>query len=216
MRKSSETVLSHDWSSEVQPLAYQIGRSTCWVTSIINGIMFLRNGERIGYLQYKTMQSTLNSFLRSGKEGKYEGVWFETDEEFGVYENVMKLLENTFSLCIRTASGAEVADEIRRLHFCKQVAVCSVGNGDHGILLNGKSECGNWLLAFDPWWYDDKRTGNKNVQFPKNGTSTNVRIKMCHLFEPYVRFKEEYKTGRAYPMGMNLDERCLTVIESTT
>ena len=101
-------MLSHDWSYETQPLAYQIGRSTCWVTSIINGIMCLRNGERIGYLQYRTMQSALNSFLRSGKEGKCEGVWFETDEEFGVYENVIRFLGTLFSLRIRTTNGAEV------------------------------------------------------------------------------------------------------------
>jgi len=201
----------------MQPLAYQIGRSTCWITSIINGIMFLRNGERIGYLQYKIMQHALSSFLRSGKEGKWEGVWFETDEEFGVYDDVMKFLETLFSLSIRTMKAAEVADATRHLHFVDQVAICDVGNGDHSILLNGKSECGNWLSAFDPWWHGGDRTDSENVRFPEETISTNVEIKMCHLLEdPYGKYEEEYKTGEAYPMGQNTAERSLTIIESTT
>ena len=201
----------------MQPLAYQIGRSSCWVTSIINGIMFLRNGERIGYLQYKTMQLALNSFLRSREEGKCEGVWFETDEEFDVYENVMKLLESFFALRICTKSFAEVADAIRQLHFNKQVAISSVGNGDHGILLNGKSECGCWLSAFDPWWYDGVRTDNGNVRFPEERIRTNVQIRMCHLIEdPFYRYMKEYRKGTAYPMGKKKAEHLLTIIESTT
>ena len=203
----------------MQPLAYQIGRSTCWITSIINGIMFLRNGERIGYLQYKIMQHALDSFLRSQgeKEGECEGVWFETDEEFGVYDNVMQFLETLFSLSIRTMRASKVADATRHLDFVGQVAICDVGNGDHSILLNGRSECGNWLSAFDPWWYGGDRTDSENVRFPEETISTNVEIRMCHLLEdPCGRYEEEYKTGKAYPMGQNTAKRSLTIIESTT
>ena len=203
----------------MQPLAYQIGRSTCWITSIINGIMFLRNGERIGYLRYKTMQYALNSFLRNQgeQEGECEGVWFETNEEFSVYDNVMKFLETLFSLSIRTMRSAEVADATRSLHFVGQVAVCDVGNGGHSILLNGKSNCGNWLSAFDPWWYGGDRTNSENVRFPKETISTNVEIQMCHLLEdPYGMYEEEYNMGQAYPMGQNMAKRSLTIIESNT
>ena len=199
----------------MQPLAYQIGRSTCWVTSIINGIMFLRNRERIGYLHYKTMQTALNSFLRSNEKG-YEGIWFETDEEFGVYENVMKLLESFFELRICT-KRSQVVDAIRQLHFNKQVAICSVGNGDHGILLNGKSECGCWLSAFDPWWYDGVRSDNVNVRFPEEGIRTNVQIRIRHLLEDSLgTYRQEYGKGTAYPMGKNKNEHLLTIMESTT
>ena len=179
--------------------------------------MFLRNGERIGYLQYKTMQLALNSFLRSGKEGKWEGVWFETDEEFCVYENVLKLLESFFALRICTKRCTEVVGAIRQLHFDKQVAICSVGNGDHGILLNGKSECGCWLSAFDPWWYDGARIDNGNVRFPEHRIWANVQIRMCHLLEDTMdNYRKEYAKGTAYPMGRNKTEHFLTIIESTT
>ena len=45
----------------MQPLTYQIGESTCWATSLINGIMFLREGNRIDSLQYKTLHFALNA-----------------------------------------------------------------------------------------------------------------------------------------------------------
>ena len=60
----------------MQPLSYQIGRCTCWGTSIMNGIMFLRwkhlceEEARIESFQYKILHAALNSLLRR------EGVWF--------------------------------------------------------------------------------------------------------------------------------------------
>ena len=94
------------------------------------------------------------------------------------------------------------------------MAICDVGNGDHSILLNRKSECGNWLSAFDPWWYDDNRTDNGNVQFPGESW-TNVRISMQHLLrDPLDVYLDEYNSGKAYPMGMNIEKRFLAVIES--
>ena len=201
----------------MQPLAYQIGRNTCLIASIINGIMFLRNGERIGYLHYKIMQTVLNSFLRSGVDAEPEGVWLDTDKEFGDYENVMKLLESFFELRICTKRFAEVADTIRQLHFNRQVAICNVGNGDHSILLNKKSECGCWLSAFDPWWYPGVRTDNANVRFPKRKIWKNAEIRMCHLLEdPFGQYEDEYAKGTAYPMGEYENEHLVTIMKSTT
>ena len=172
--------------------------------------MFLREGNRIGSLQYKTLHFALNAVLGRTGVRFADGAF-----DFRDYESVVKMLETFFALRFRTARGAEVADEIPRLHFHRQVAICDVGNGDHSILLNGKSECGNSLLAFDPWWYDDNRTDNNNAQFPGE-SCTNVRICMRHLLEdPLDMYLEEYNTGKAYPMGMNIEKRFLTVIEPT-
>lgn len=197
----------------MQPLAYQIGKSTCWATSFINGIMFLRKGERIDSRRYKIMQSKLNSLLRK------EGVRYDTVDGFRDYESVRNRLEKLFVLRIRTKRGAEVARAIRQLHFKKQVAICDVGNGDHSILLNGKSKRGKWLYAFDPWWHGEDRKSNGNVRIPKYKTCVNVKIKMRHLLEdPYSRYEKQYETGSAYPMGAGKGKanHFLTVIESTT
>ena len=190
----------------MQPLAYQVGKSTCWIASVFNAVMFLRKGERIGHRKYKIMHCTLNSFLRR------KGVYYDTDD---VHKNVKEMLEKLFALQVCTQRGADVVDAICRLHFKGQVAICDVGNGDHSILLNGKSECGSWLSAFDPWWYEADRKKNKNVRFPKGNirTEVNVKIRMHHLLKhPY---DEKYQSGEAYPMGEE-KHHCLTVIESTT
>ena len=99
------------------------------------------------------------------------------------------------------------------------MAICDVGDGDHSILLNGKSKCGSWLSAFDPWWYAADRKANKNVRFPRGNfqTEVNVKIRMHHLLKhPYAKkYKDKYESGKAYPMGKK-KYHCLTVIESPT
>ena len=195
----------------MQPLAHQVGESTCWIASVFNAVMFLRKGERIGHLEYKCMHSTLNYFLRR------EGVRYDTDE-FCVHKKVKEMLGELFALRVCTQRGADVVNAIRHLHFEGQVAICDVGKGDHSILLNGKSECGSWLSAFDPWWYEAGRGANENVRFPRENirTTVNVEIRMRHLLQdPYAKYKNKYRSGRAYPMGKK-KYHCLTVIESTT
>lgn len=196
----------------MQPLSYQIGNSTCWITSIINGITFLSEGERISSFQYKALHAALNSILWK------TGVWYwEDGEDYSAFEHVLEMLESTFRLQFNHYQGGDVADGIRNLRFGKQVAVCDVGNGDHSILLNGISECGEWLLAFDPWWYGDGLDSNDNVEFPdENGGRHvhNVRIRREHLLnDPFRGNEAAYSGGQAYPMGKNTDKRFLTVLE---
>ena len=97
----------------MQPLAYQVGKSTCWIASVFNAVMFLRKGERIGHREYKIMHSTLNSFLRS------EGVLYDTGE-IDVHKKAKEMLGAHFALRVctqRGADGADVVDAIPKLHF---------------------------------------------------------------------------------------------------
>ena len=114
------------------------------------------------------------------------------------------------------AIGAEVSDGIRNLDFDRQVAVCDVGNGDHAILLNGKGKRkrGDWLYAFDPWWYGQVRANNANVTFP-NKFHANVLIRLRHLLDDAYE-RNSFSTGIAYPMGEETDKHFLTVIEYKT
>ena len=195
----------------MQPLAYQIGATTCWATSIINGIMFLRNGERIKSTQYKILHSALNSILRR------EGVPYDEKCDFEDYESVIEVLKTQFPLSFTPVRGSGVKKRIAKLNYKEQVAVCDVGAGDHSILLNGKSKCGKWLSAFDPWWYcrtKNDRTSSEIVQFPDDELGVNVRINMHHLLEhPYCKYKELFGNGKAYPMGCDTKKHFLTVIK---
>lgn len=199
----------------MQPLSYQIGKSTCWITSIINGIMFLRNGNRIRSFEYKTLHAAVDPMLREA------GVWYDYDdnEERRAFEHSLKVLRKTFRISFTNFRGREVADQVIGLDFTSRVAVCDVGNGDHSILLNGISECREWLSAFDPWWYDKERRDNKNVKFPDakgEREVQNVRIRRDHLLRaPYPSHEDAYNKGLAYPMG-RYETRFLTVMESTS
>ena len=195
----------------MQPLSYQIGTKTCWATSIINGIIFLLDGARMESVQYKTLHFALNSILRKS------GVIYYKNDDFFNYRSVTKPLEELFSLRFHCERGLEVQQKIRDMTFKDEVAVCDIGKGDHSILLNGKSECGEWLSAFDPWWYcltENDRVSSKIVEFPKNENSANVRINLRHLLEdPYNAYETEYRVGKAYPMGHNIKMHFLTVVE---
>ena len=121
-------------------------------------------------------------------------------------------------MSFRYVRREDVANEFRDLDFDKRVAVCDVGNGDHSILLNDKSECGNWFSAFDPWWYGEDQarkemvSGNDGVEL-KNEAAVNVRIHLNHLLDSYVKYRELYMLGAAYPVGNNIEKRFLTVVE---
>ena len=199
----------------MQPLSYQIGRSTCTGTSIVNGIMYLRwkylpkKKARIESYQYKLLYDVLNSMLYR------EGVsCYEHDKITENYNDVIDILGSLFSMHFRWAIGAEVSAEIRNLDFDRQVAVCDVGNGDHTILLNGKDKRGNWLYAFDPWWYGQGRKNNATVKFPSK-IHANVQIRLDHLLDDAYE-ENAFATGTAYPMGEETDKHFLTVIECRT
>ena len=192
----------------MQPLAYQMGESTCWPTSITNGIMFLRDGLRIESFEYKTLHASLNSALSK------TGVSFDDYSDQRDLEQISNTLGNIFSIKFVHIANRDVADVVRKLHFKNQVAICDVGNGDHSILLNGRSNSSDWFSAFDPWWYNNNRTDNENVQFPDETIGENVRIRQDHLLnDSYRAHRNAYMNGLAYPMGRNIDIRFLTVME---
>jgi len=169
--------------------------------------MFLRKGERISSFQYKTMHAVLNSRLREN------GV--DTDEGRVVFDHIFDVLKITFDFNYKHFEQGKVADEIRGLHFNDQVAICDVGNGGHSILLTGISRCGEWLSAFDPWWYPGRRDDNENVKFPDENDKwygENVRIRCDHFIDdPCNRHRVEHNKGLAYPMGKPPGHRFLTI-----
>ena len=190
----------------MQPLSYQVGKATCWCTSIINGIMHL-NKDRIESFQYKTLHSALNSILCAN------GLQFDKFEHKKIVTNI---IGECFSFRLYDVEGVGISDAVRNLDFQSQVAVCSVDNEDHCILLNGKSECGEWLSAFDPWWHENDRSDNTNVRFPKKN-ETNVEIRMHHLLtHSLARYQKLYERGEAYPMGNSTIKHDLTVFEMQT
>ena len=188
------------------PLQYQIGRSTCWATSIMNGIMFLREGELITSYQYKMANCVFGSNLWRG------GVWYyEYDDERDL-NSILRSLEHIFGIKVKFCKRNDAIEQIKKLPLGKDiVAVCDVGNGKHCILLNGIDQRREWASAFDPWWYEDQRNDNENVIFPDRNSCINVKIRLEHMLNDAVD-QNLFQKGEAYPIGKNREKTYLTVI----
>ena len=183
----------------MQPLSYQSAEESCWVTCMINGIRLVTRKNRVPTRAYRTIQCLLQN----------DGAHFFTEKEWGALENAVQTVERLTGLNINHYNGADVQNALLELQFDRRVAVCSVGNGDHSILLHNK--IGYWFEGFDPYWYDEERCGGRLLRFPKGDRATNVRIHQRQLFGQGVNDRE-YTMGMKYHMG-RIENRFLIVIE---
>ncbi len=134
---------------DMQPLSYQILPYSCWVTSMLNGLLLLyRDKNRMSGLVYKILHSLLTD----------EGVYTQGRQRHD-WITVMEAIQTRTGLRVRVYMGAEVEGAVRKLNFKKQVAVCDILSGGHSILLTGKAE--GWIEAFDPDWHNVKARRNK-------------------------------------------------------
>lgn len=131
----------------MQPLSYQIQASSCWVTSVLNALLYLhRDKGKIDGLVYRLLHSVLTD------EGVYAASGWKT---------VLKAVGERSKLNIQTYTQGQVQDAIKRLHFNDQVAVCDVDAGQHSIVLLSRHDDG--FLAFDPDW-DNVTPSSDNVK----------------------------------------------------
>lgn len=133
----------------MQPLSYQVLPNSCWVTSMLNGLLLL-NGDKnkMSGLVYRILHAVLtdDGVCTSGRPGND---WITVLEAIQIHTN----------LHIKVYLGADVEPALRKLKFSNQVAVCDIEAGGHSILLTGRS--GRWIDAFDPDWNNIKMRRNK-------------------------------------------------------
>ena len=134
----------------MQPLSYQILPASCWVTSMLNGIIFLfESNTKVPLLAYRLLHELLIE----------KGVFYYTKKELTSFEAIIKAVSTCTGLKIDYHSGHAVQPAIEALNFNTQVAVCDIGSGDHSILINGIKE--DWVEGFDPYW-DSVKKKSKN------------------------------------------------------
>jgi hypothetical protein len=124
-----------------QPLSYQQQNSSCWITSMLNGMIFLLgDGGRIPNLVARVLYA-LSSREGTGNDDARDLVTF---------------LSNHKSLqiqCHDPYEGKEVTtDLIQGLLKEDKVIICDTLSGEHSILINGIQR--DELLIFDPSWED--------------------------------------------------------------
>lgn len=185
----------------MQPLSYQILPASCWVTSVLNGLLVLYGDKnKIPGLVYRLLHAVLTD----------EGV-HTTGAARDDWKIVLEAVESRTDLRFLTVQRDAVAPALAKLHFRRQVAICDIASGSHAILLNGRSK--SWLEGFDPDWGNVRKPKSKAGAFevfpvvrPHKLGLVNVRIDVDYLA----------RAGRGkiglFQMGA-VRERTLTVIE---
>lgn len=131
---------------QMQPLSYQQHRTSCWVTSMMNGLLVLHpSKDKIPTLAYRLLHTILtNEGVLSTGSSKHE------------WKVVLNAVSEITGLSIKNYFAEEVEPAISGLKFDKQVAVCDTESGGHSLLLTGRND--KFLEGFDPDW-DNVRNG---------------------------------------------------------
>ena len=184
----------------MQPLSYQSLPSSCWVTSMINGMLFLfKDNKKTSLLAYSLLHKLLSE----------NGVFCYTKKELKNFKAVIGAVEACTGIQIKVFSKLDVESKLEDLHFINQVVVCDIGAGEHSILITNFND--DWFEGFDPSWDSVKKnrmeTGNYATYAPFKENSKgliNVRIHKDHLLRS--------KNLKPYQMG-SIQYRFMTVLE---
>lgn len=170
----------------MQPLMYQFTQCTCWYASMINGIMLLRH-KRIGDPWNSLVLPMEDRLLRSltAQYTEFSASAWRRKDEYEYYISVMGCLGRIANFEVRVLRNENVEDEIRKLNFIREVAVCNTSNGEHSILLHGRMSSGRdrgRIKCFDPCWTDViRRERNENYSIIPGDPQTNLRVTYDHL-----------------------------------
>jgi len=185
----------------MQPLSYQFAETSCWVACMLNGIRYLLKQDRVATPIYRLVHSLL----------KDRGVVYYEERDLEALKEVYWRLEKYTELAFECKQGCDVEQTLRHLDLNRdQVAICDVGDGNHSILLTERND--EWLRAFDPYWYDQRKPDEKIVRIVHEWHA-NAEILQSHLLDDDLQAHEEaFERGEAYPIGQDLGTRFLTVI----
>ncbi len=172
----------------MHPLSYQPTKVSCWVTSMINGLLFLSSGKDLEDppLVPPKAYEALHKILSD------EGVYYYTQAQLKELDKVLDIICQITKYRVIYHSKERVEPAIHSLHFRNQVAVCDIEAGEHSILLNGGE--GNWIYAFDPYWANVNQP-----EFKKN----------CYEIQPHVELGLVGVVNLKVDLGYFLSKRSL-------
>ena len=165
-----------------QPLSYQMLPSSCWVTSVTNGLLCLFG--------------TIDDIPDSGLVSRLlltvltdEGV-----DDVSGWETILKAIARLCDLKCTIVPPEKVEQKLATVNFKRSVAICGNRANTHSILINHKQ--GKWFFGFDPCWdlVSGKPGEGEYELFPQdvdglpNGW-VNFKVHTEHLF--LKRFEED-------------------------
>lgn len=162
--------------SKRQPLSYQLHNTSCWVTSMMNGLLVLhRDKNEMPTLAYRLLHTVLTD----------EGV-ISTGSAKNEWKVVLGAVSEITGLRIRNYLGPQVESALNELDFKNQVAVCDTEKGHHSVLLTGIKN--GWVKGFDPDWdniKDGECIAGKYETCPASTTEDqsrfNFRVNASHF-----------------------------------
>jgi len=182
----------------MHPLSYQPLATSCWVTSMLNAIIYLNRGKHVPYMA----NNLLNTILIE------DGVFYYSKKQKKEFEAIINAVGSCVDLDIRYVTGEDVETCLNALNFKTQVAVCDIGSGGHSILINGKSD--RVFQAFDPYWDNIKKAEHVEGKyhtcppyFVNSSYSVNLKICKDHFFGK--------RNNDGFPMGA-VSKRVATVL----
>ena len=184
-----------------QPLSYQTLPCSCWVTSMINGLLCLYGDKnRIPGFVLRLLHSVLTD------EGVDSGGKAKSD-----WEIVLEAIAEKCNLEIKSYKKEKVRINLERIDFNKAVVVCDISSGEHSVLIIKKKD--DWYYGFDPDW-DQVNKVKQNIEefkvFPKVGKNligrVNFKVHNDHLFN------ERSTKNRIFAMGA-VSSRNLTIMK---
>lgn len=172
----------------MHPLSYQVLPTSCWVTSMINAILYLHRGKRVPFMAYRLLHNLLVE----------DGVFYYTKKQKQEFDAIISAVGACTKLEITYETGDAVEALMKNLDYKRQVAVCDIGSGEHSILVHGFK--GGVFSAFDPYWDSVKKNEAQDGRYETfspymegSGNTINVRIYADHLFAE--------RAGTGFQMG---------------
>lgn len=160
-----------------QPLSYQQQDSSCWITSIMNGLLYLlESADKIPNEIARIL------YVMSSKDGTYNAEAEKIVQFFNVYGLKVKL---------KVWEGQVVTPQkIKGILKKKGVIIADIEQGGHSVLITGFSD--KQFKIFDPDWNTIKKGMKNKIQgmtFTTSEHDHNVAIDENDLFKNHSKGK---------------------------
>ena len=197
-----------------QPLWYQT-KSSCWVTSMLNGILFLLEDiDQIPVLVPHIMYSILKDDLEDMGGTYHDNSGYIPYRHY--YSGIIKCIEQFMNKHPQRASpqinimmdcdaSYGIRDKLAKLHFNRQIVVCDIHSSQHSILIHGKRRRGKELIycGFDPYW--NHVSGGEEIEHSymtqPGDPRTNVLIYEEHLFVNVHGNQQNFVNEHKFKLG---------------
>ena len=163
----------------IQPLSYQQQASSCWITSVFNGLLvLLRSADAIPNELARIL------YMLSSKDGTEDREAEKIIKIFNVYD---------LNIQLQVFKGLQVTEmKIDSVLNQNGVVIADIEQGDHSVLITGMIKDEDRYKIFDPSWETvskGMKTKNKDLVFTSVEGEYNLLINKNDFFKNHYKGK---------------------------